>query len=79
MRITLVQMSNSGSIELNLKKAIKKTSDHSADLALSPEVQLTEFSPQYPHQDAKKYQTSLNSPVVGAFRDVCKENHIMGM
>lgn len=27
----------------------------------------------------KKYQTSLNSPVVGAFRDVCKENHIMGM
>lgn len=40
---------------------------------------LTEFSPQYPHQDAKKYQTSLNSPVVGAFRDVCKENHIMGM
>lgn len=27
----------------------------------------------------KKYQTSLNSPVVGAFRDVCKESRIMAV
>lgn len=39
MRIALVQMSNSGSIELNLEKsinAIEKAADHGADLVLFP-------------------------------------------
>ena len=77
MRIALVQMSNSGSIKLNLEKsikAIKEAAGHGADLVLFPEVHLTEFFPQYPGQNVKKYQTSLNSPVVEAFRDVCKKS-----
>ena len=82
MRIALVQMSNSGSIELNLEKsinAIQEAAGHGADLVLFPEVQLTEFFPQYPGQDVKKYQTPLNSPVIEAFRDACKKSHIMAV
>lgn len=82
MRIALVQISNSGSIELNLEKsinAIQAAAGHGADLVLFPEVHLTEFFPQYPGQNVKKYQTPMNSPVIEAFRDVCKKSHIMAV
>lgn len=51
MRLALVQMPNYGSVELNLKKslqAIETVSEQGVDLVLFPEVQLTEFFPQFP-------------------------------
>ena len=50
MRIALAQMKNSGSMKANLDKSmelIKEAAENKANLILFPEVQLTEFFPQY--------------------------------
>lgn len=82
MRIALVQMSNAGSVEQNLAKsldAIAEASRQGADLVLFPEVQLTEFFPQYPGQDKSAYRVELQSQVVRAFQDACKDNAVMAV
>ena len=53
-RIALFQNKNKGSVNENLNagiSAIKEAAENGADLILFPEVQLTEFFPQYPGQD----------------------------
>lgn len=48
MRLALIQMSDSGSMESNIEKSInsvKEAASQGADLVLFPEVQLTEFFP----------------------------------
>ncbi len=80
MKIALCQMENAGTIQTNLEKsiaAIKEAADHHADLVLFPEVQLTEFFPQYPGQDISKYRTELDSDVVKTFCKAATENNIM--
>ena len=82
MRLALVQMSNSGTIESNLEKsiqAIKDAANNNADLVLFPEVQFTEFFPQYPGLDVTKYAMSLESPIIHQLCKVCKENKIMAV
>lgn len=82
MRLALIQMSNSGSIESNMKKSIntiEEAASQGADLVLFPEVQLTEFFPQYPGQDVRKYQIPLDSDIIRRFCDACRENHIMAV
>lgn len=82
MRIALAQMSNSGNIDLNLEKSIrsiKTAAEHGAELVLFPEVQLTEFFPQYPKQNVKKYETALDSATVKSFCDACRENSIIAV
>ncbi len=79
MRLALVQMSNHGNIELNLNesiKAIEKSASNKADLVLFPEVQLTEFFPQYPGQDMRKYALSINDKIVKTFCNVCKKYNV---
>lgn len=54
IRLALAQMANAGSIKNNLSKSIqllKAAAENKADLVLFPEVQLTEFFPQYPGKD----------------------------
>lgn len=82
MRVALAQMSNAGSMESNLVKsinAIKEASQQGADLVLFPEVQLTEFFPQYRLQDVTAYQVTLDSDIVKRFCAACKENNIMAV
>lgn len=82
MILAMAQMSNSGSIEKNLQKSldmIKEASRNKADLILFPEVQLTEFFPQYQDLDVSNYKISLDSDVVKAFCNACKENKIMAV
>lgn len=70
MRLALIQMSDSGSVESNIEKslnAMKEAASHGADLVLFPEVQLTEFFPQYPGQDVRKYQIPLDSDIIKMF------------
>lgn len=58
MRLAMVQMSNSGSVEKNMEKslyAIAEAAEKGAELVLFPEVQLTEFFPQYPGMDVSHY------------------------
>lgn len=62
MRIALAQMKNQGSVE--------------ADLILFPEVQLTEFFPQYEGRDVRRYRLGLESPEVQAFRKASREWNI---
>lgn len=79
MRLALVQMPNYGSVELNLKKslqAIETVSEQGVDLVLFPEVQLTEFFPQFPGQDVSKYAVSINGEIVKRFCDTCRRNKI---
>jgi len=54
MRLALVQMSNAGDIQSNLNKslsAIREAASNGAEMVLFPEVQLTEFFPQYKGRD----------------------------
>jgi len=54
MRLALVQMSNAGDIQSNLNKSmntIYEAASNGAEMVLFPEVQLTEFFPQYKGRD----------------------------
>ena len=77
MRLALVQMPNYGSRETNLYKslrAVETAAKQGADLVLFPEVQLTEFFPQYPGQDVRKYAVTIEGETVKEFCNVCREN-----
>ena len=79
MRLALVQMPNYGSKDENLYKslqAIEIASKQEADLVLFPEVQLTEFFPQYPGQDVHKYAVTIEGETVKKFCDICRNNKI---
>lgn len=56
--------------------ADEKSGEHGADLILFPEVQLTEFFPQYQGQDVRRYRLGLESPEVQAFRKASREWNI---
>ena len=69
MKIALCQMENKGSIRENLEQsihAIEEAAAQKADLILFPEVQLTEFFPQYPGQDVSEYRIGQDSDIVKA-------------
>ena len=62
MKLAMFQMENAGSVRDNLKKsldAIRDAAHQEADIILFPEVQLTEFFPQYPGKDVSALQENL--------------------
>lgn len=80
MKLALCQMKNAGSVEANLEKslgAIAAAAEKGADLILFPEVQLTEFFPQYPGLDAARYAVTIDHPIVERFREACRTHRIM--
>lgn len=80
MKLAMFQMMNSGSVERNLAKslrAIEEAAKGGADLILFPEVQLTEFFPQYPGRDVSAYRLTMESDVVRQFCAAAKAHHIM--
>jgi predicted amidohydrolase len=80
MKIALCQMENKGTIRENLEqsiRAIEEAALQKADLILFPEVQLTEFFPQYPGQDVSEYRVGQNSDIVKNFCSAAKDNQIM--
>ncbi len=82
MKLAMFQMSNAGSVEDNLKKSIQAmetAAAEGADLILFPEVQLTEFFPQYSGLDVSGYGVTLDSEIVQTFADACKRCHIMAV
>ena len=69
MKIALSQMENKGMVHENLLQsiqAIKEAALQNADLILFPEVQLTEFFPQYPGQEVSRYRISRDSKILQA-------------
>jgi len=79
MKLAMAQMSNAGTVERNLKKsidAIRTAAREGADLILFPEVQLTEFFPQYPGGDATSYGLEIDSETVNNIRTACREGGI---
>jgi predicted amidohydrolase len=79
MKLAMAQMKNEGDLEKNLTKsilAIKKAAEQGADLILFPEVQLTEFFPQYPKQNVESYGIEMDSEIVAVFKDACVQNNI---
>lgn len=82
MRLALCQMANEGSIGKNLEKslkAIEKAAEDRADMILFPEVQLTEFFPQFKGQDKTAYQVTLDSEIVKELQRACKTHGIMAV
>lgn len=82
MRLAMAQMSNSGSEEGNMRKslqALKEAAKNGADLVLFPEVQLTEFFPQYPGQDVSCYQRTIDSDIIKQFCSACREYAVMAV
>ena len=82
IRIALAQMANSGNIKNNLENSIRlieEAAGNHADLILFPEVQLTEFFPQYPGKNVKNYEISLDSEIIKAFCEASRKNNIMSV
>lgn len=82
MRLAMIQMSNSGSVEKNMEKslhAIAEAAEKGAELVLFPEVQLTEFFPQYLGRDVSSYSVSIEDEIVKKFCDACKKHQIMAV
>ena len=80
MKIALCQMENKGSVQENLEsslRVVREAALQKADLILFPEVQLTEFFPQYPGQDVSGYRVGWDSEIVKAFCDAAREHQIM--
>ena len=78
----MIQMSNSGSVEKNMEKslhAIAEAAEKGAELVLFPEVQLTEFFPQYPGRDVSSFSVSIEDEIVKKFCDACKKHQIMAV
>ena len=72
--IALFQNKNKGSVNENLNaeiSEIKEATENGADLILFPEVQLTEFFPQYPRQDVSGYAWELDGEIIQAFQAAC--------
>jgi predicted amidohydrolase len=79
MKLAMAQMKNEGSLEKNLAKsiaAIQTSAEQGADLILFPEVHLTDFFPQYPGQNVASYGIEMDSDIVAAFQEACRQNHI---
>lgn len=82
MKIALAQMKNEGSTSKNLEKSIRlirEAAGKKADMILFPEVQLTEFFPQYEGQDVRKYRLKIDAKEVKAIQAACKEVGIMAV
>jgi len=82
MRIALAQMKNAGTVKDNLDKSIefiKEASENNVDLILFPEVQLTEFFPQYKEQDVTQYLLQLDSKEVKMFQSASKRYNIISV
>lgn len=82
MKIAMFQMENEGSMRANLSKSLQAIEDAAkcgANLILFPEVQLTEFFPQYPKRDVSDYRLTLDSDVVMQFQKAAKDNQIMAV
>ena len=82
MRIALAQMKNSGTMQDNLNKSIdliRKAAKNKADLILFPEVQLTEFFPQYEGKDVTEYRLKIDSNEVKAFQNASRECSIISV
>lgn len=82
MKIALVQMENEGEMQKNLEKSLKAVHEaamQGADVVLFPEVQLTEFFPQYSGREVSHYGIEISSDIVKAFQKSCKDNHIMSV
>lgn len=80
MKLAMVQMENAGSMAANLEKsvrAIREAARHGAQLVLFPEVQLTEFFPQYPGLDVAHYAVTADSSEVAALCSACRESGVM--
>lgn len=81
-KIALVQMANAGSMAANLEKslaAIHEAAKQGADIVLFPEVQLTEFFPQHPGLDVRRYAHSIKSEAVQAFQEACCDSRVMAV
>lgn len=82
MRIALAQMKNAGTMQENLNKSIeliREAAEHNADLILFPEVQLTEFFPQYEGKDATEYRLTTDSDEVKRLQEASREYSIISV
>lgn len=80
MRIALAQMKNIGNMQDNLNKSIeqiREAAQNNADLILFPEVQLTEFFPQYEGRDASEYRLTIDSEEIKKLQNASRECSIM--
>lgn len=79
MRIALVQMNMSESMEENYAKTIRfmrQAAEKTAKLICFPEVQLTPFFAQYEDRDVSAYVTKIDDRYVSGIRRLCKELEI---
>ena len=65
MRLAMVQMRMDPSVDRNLAKTIRymeRAAEAGADLVFFPEVQLSQFFPQYEQRDAEPWAMDLDGP-----------------
>lgn len=82
MRIALAQMKNEGTIQDNLDKSIefiRQAYENHASLILFPEVQLTEFFPQYKGKDVSQYRLKFDSKEVKMLQSASERYSIISV
>ncbi len=76
----LKRRNRSGGLEYGKKSACDaEAAEKGAELVLFPEVQLTEFFPQYLGRDVSSYSVSIEDEIVKKFCDACKKHQIMAV
>ena len=82
MRSALAQMKNVGTMQDNLDRSIellREAAGNHADLILFPEVQLTEFFPQYEGRNVEKYRLKIDSKEVQKLQDASRKYSIISV
>lgn len=81
MKLALVQMSISDSMDQNLKKTLHSIDEAAAKGAKAicfPELQLSPFFPQYPGKKVSKYALPIDSEIVQQIQKKCCEHQMIG-
>lgn len=82
MKLALAQMKMTESIEDNFQKIIQLIEEaalHQAQIVCFPELQLTPFFPQYPHQNVEKYVSYINDLYIQGICQACFKNQIFAV
>lgn len=76
MRLALVQLRLTESLEENLDLAVARLEEAAADgadVVCFPEIQLSPFFPQFPARDASRWAVSLDHEAITTLRRTCAE------
>ena len=81
MKIALIQLALTESMEENLQKALNsmdEAASQGAELVCFPEIQFSPFFPQYPSKDVSGYAIPIEHYIVKSLQAKCRSQNLVG-